>query len=209
MSTCSLYVALRRRFTQIVWCKLCGTILWLVVNALITSSSEYVAFSRSYDSLHLLTNFDYWFKEIQFEQRFRVGRNAALFGNRHCVDIFGIPIRVFEEFFGQVPSWWTDYDGSCLFLAPITMFLTYKFTLVNLKELRSLLFCIAVAQHCLYALLLFFTSALISAPFNHTRVLEGSTTLAEWGILLPMPRGVHALVSDFGLFSISQGLQFN
>lgn len=68
-------------------------ILQMVDNALITHSLKYVAFSRSYDTLHPLTNFEYWFSKITFEQRFWVWRNEALFVNWHCVNIFSIRTR--------------------------------------------------------------------------------------------------------------------
>lgn len=42
--------------------------LGLADNALTTHSLKYVVTSRLYDTLHFLTNFEYWSKEIQFEQ---------------------------------------------------------------------------------------------------------------------------------------------
>lgn len=70
--------------------------------ALITHSLAYVAFLRPYDTLYLLSNFEYWLKEVQCEQRFRVRRNAAFFVNWHCVNIFGISARNRKKLFVQV-----------------------------------------------------------------------------------------------------------
>lgn len=46
-----------------------------------TNMLVYVPFLHPLDSLHLLRKSEYCWKEIQFEQRFHVGRHAALFLN--------------------------------------------------------------------------------------------------------------------------------
>lgn len=38
--------------------------------ASVSHTLHYVAFSRPYETLHLLTNYDYWLKEIKFWYRF-------------------------------------------------------------------------------------------------------------------------------------------
>lgn len=45
----------------------------------IAHSSEYFVSSHPSDSLHVLTNFEYCWKEIPFEQQLRVKCHAALF----------------------------------------------------------------------------------------------------------------------------------
>lgn len=77
----------------------------LANNALNTFSLEYVAFLCPYDTVHFLTNFEYWSKAIQFEQRFRARRKAALLVSWHFVDIFGTSTRNREESIVRVPSW--------------------------------------------------------------------------------------------------------
>lgn len=44
-----------------------------------THSLEYVAVPRYYDWLPVLTNFQDWWKKIQFEKRLRATRHGALF----------------------------------------------------------------------------------------------------------------------------------
>lgn len=78
-----------------------------------------------------------------------------------------------------------------------------------LKEGRCLLLRIAVGEHCVYVLLTFFSSTLIGGPVHRTWNFECATALAKSSIFLPLPRGIHALVADFGLLSVLQGLQFD
>lgn len=58
---------------------------------------------------------------------------------------------------------------------------------------RSLLFCIAVAEHCIFALPSFFTRALVAVPVEFIHVSEGINALAESGVLLLLPAGAYAL----------------
>lgn len=71
----------------------------------VTHSLEYVMSPRRFDSLHLLTNFEYWWNEIQFEEPFHVRSHAALLANKHCVDIFGIPTGDRERLHVRLSSW--------------------------------------------------------------------------------------------------------
>lgn len=77
----------------------------LADNARTTHCLAYIAFSRGYTTLHLLNNFEYSCKEMQFEQRFCVHHNAALFANWNWVDIFVASTHDDRESFVQVPSW--------------------------------------------------------------------------------------------------------
>lgn len=64
--------------------RLAGTVqnnLGLEDIALIAFSLALVTFRRPYYTPHFLANLEYWFKQVQFEQRFRVRRNTALFEN--------------------------------------------------------------------------------------------------------------------------------
>lgn len=67
-------------------------------------------FPRNFDLLQLLTNFEHWRKEIQFEQKFRARYRAVLFVNWHTVDMFCIQTRDREKFFNLVPVRWSDYE---------------------------------------------------------------------------------------------------
>lgn len=131
-----------------------------------THSLEYVVFPPPYDLLHLLTNFEYWRREILFEQQFHARRHAALFVNWHCVDIFGIPTRDREKFFVCEPSRWSDYNRSRLLVAPTPTVSSYRSTWALRTERRRLLFCIAVAKLSVFALLQFIRSAVLGAQLT-------------------------------------------
>lgn len=70
---------------------------------------------------------------------------------------------------------------------------------------RSVLFNIAVAGHCIFALLSSFRSALVVGLDEYFHAVEGATTFAESFIVLTFPAGVHAFVKDVGLVSVLQG----
>lgn len=84
----------------------------------ITRSLEYVTLLRPYDLQHQLTNFEYWWKEVHYEQRFRVRRHAELFVNWHCVNIFGITTSGREKFFVCVPLWCLNMKRNAYWLRP-------------------------------------------------------------------------------------------
>lgn len=65
-----------RRIASIV-----GSKLKLADNAPATHSLEYVDFTCPHVAFHFLANSDIWFKEIIFEQKFRVRTGSRLFVN--------------------------------------------------------------------------------------------------------------------------------
>lgn len=121
-----------------------------------TYSLEYVAFLPPFDSLYRLTNFEYGWKETEFEQKFRFRRHAALFISWHFFGIFGIPTGDREKFFVREPSWCSDYEKSSLLVATTPMGFAHHSTLVLCVQFRSLFFCIAVAEHYVFALFRFY-----------------------------------------------------
>lgn len=74
------------------------------------------------------------------------------------------------------------------------------------SERRSLLFSIAVANHCVFTLVLLFSSAMVGEFVDYIHVFESATTLSESGVLLPLLLGVHISAADAGYFSILEGL---
>lgn len=62
------------------------------------------------------------------------------------------------------------------------LFFSYISPFVHRSERLSLLFLIVVAEHCVFALLSFFTFAPISGPVENSNLFEGATVLAESGI---------------------------
>lgn len=71
----------------------------LADTAPITHSVEFVAIPRRYQSLNLLTNFEKWWKRIQFEQPFHVWFDEALFVNYQFIASSGVLNRELEELF--------------------------------------------------------------------------------------------------------------
>lgn len=121
--------------------------LEIAAAAAVTHSFEYVAFPPPVDSLNLLSNFEYWLKEFQFEQRSRVPHHALLIVKWICVDMFGISTHDREKFFVCLPSWRFDYDGSSLLGASTPTVLAYHSSFALRPERRSFFLSIATAEH--------------------------------------------------------------
>lgn len=85
----------------------------------------------------------------------------------------------------------------------------YHPTLALCAESRRFLFCIAVAEQFVFALLSFFTFALAVRPVAYIYLFEGDKALAESGVLLLFSSGMHAFSENVGLFFVLQGSQFN
>lgn len=81
-----------------------GGSLTVTDDAPVTYDLDYVAFTRHYNTLHFVTSFDHWLKEIVCDQRFCVRSESRLLVNCHCAYSFGIPTRQREKLFVQVPS---------------------------------------------------------------------------------------------------------
>lgn len=95
------------------------------------------------------------------------------------MDIFGISASDHDRLFVCVPLWWIDYEGRRLLVAPTPMVSPYHCTLALCQDLRSLLFHIAVAEPCAFALLSVFMSALAGESVDFVHVFESAATLAE------------------------------
>lgn len=141
-------------------------------NAAITHSLEYGAFSRHYDTLYILTNFEYWLKKLVWRAVSRIWYNVGLFVNWHCVDNFGIPNRYREDQFFKVPSLLIDYEGSYSLSVPRLILLAYRSTLALLKKRCSLLFRIVFVVHCVHALVSLFSCVLIGGLVDHSGLLS-------------------------------------
>lgn len=84
------------------------------------------------------------------------------------------------------------------------MALAYYFTLALCAERRNLPFRVAVVEHYVFALPLFFMSALVQNRDEHIHVFEGATTLADSVVLLPLPVGLHVLVAGVVFFGLTK-----
>lgn len=96
-----------------------------------------------------------------------------------------------------------------MLIARTPVVITYHSSLALLTELRGLLFRISVAERCVYAFISFFSSALPGGPENVGHDFEGGTALLEKRVLLPLPCGIQAFVSDAGFFSFLRDSPFN
>lgn len=85
----------------------------------------------------------------------------------------------------------------------------YHSTLAIRAERRGLLFRIAVTEYFVFALLFTFTSALVSGLVESFRLFDDVTAIAESGVSLRLPVGVHAFVASVGLVYILKGFQFD
>lgn len=91
----------------------------------------------------------------------------------------------------------------------MTIVFSYHSTSALWAELRSILFRIAVTEHCSFSLLSLFTSALVGGQAEYFHVFVGVTALAESDVLLSSPAGVHSCVADVRLFSVLRCSEFD
>lgn len=91
----------------------------------------------------------------------------------------------------HMPSWWPDYEESCLLFEPSPIVFAYFSNLALCKSNSGLLFSIDVAEHCFYDLLLFFINALIGGSVDYGPIFEGDNTPTELGVLLLLRRSMH------------------
>lgn len=66
------------------------------------SVTQYVAFTGSYDTFHVLARFDYFLKQNVFEQIYCLWTGLKLIVKWHSVAIIGILTREREELFVEV-----------------------------------------------------------------------------------------------------------
>lgn len=128
----------------------------LAETAWMTASLKYVQFLRPKVSLHLSTNVEYRWKELQSEQRSCLGATPHYSSNT-IFHLFGIRSRDSEKFFVHVPSWCSNYERSSLLVAPVPMVLIRHTTLHHRTERHSVFFRIDVGLHCVHALLFFWS----------------------------------------------------
>lgn len=107
-----------------------------------------------------------------------------------------------EKLFVEAPSWLSSYRVSRLLFASAPIVFGSYSSLAVLTELRSLLFCIAVAEHSVYASMLLFLSLFLDGPSDATYDFDGVTSPVESGVLLLLMSGVHSFVSDVRLLSV-------
>lgn len=136
---------------------------------------------------------------IQLQQRFRVQPHAALLVNWNCVDIFGILTHTCRKYIACQRSLWAGYEIVRSLVASTSMISTYNYTLALHAEVRSLLFRIAVAKNCSFALLSFSTSILVGGPDGFINVFHGDVAFKDCGILL-------LLSSDLRVFVVNTKL---
>lgn len=105
--------------------------------------------------------------------------------------------------------WLSDYEWSCSSVVRAVLISAYQFILALLAKPRDILFCISVAEYCVFTLLSFSTVSLVSGSGDYVHVFEKATTLLQTGLLLPLPPGRLPFLADLGLFFVLRGSQFN
>lgn len=90
-------------------------------NAPDTHGLKQDVYPRPIYSQHISIKYDYWRRDILFEQRFSVRQHAAIFVRWHCVDSFGITSCVCESVFVSVASLKSLYEESRLLVGPTLM----------------------------------------------------------------------------------------
>lgn len=176
-------------------------IIFLV--APVSHSFHYVAFSRSLDTLPLLTKFYFSLKQITFENKFLVRPSFGLFVNWHCIDIFLIRTRACDEQFVTIPSLRSKYERSSLMSVSRRIVFVYQSRPAIRKIWHTKLYIIVVAKHCIYEHTTFITSALIGYPVVSMTVFNVGTTLPRLNVQLFPTMVFDPFVSGFGSFALS------
>lgn len=86
------------------------------------------------------------------------------FVNWHLVHIIDISTRAREKFFVPMLSWWSEYDGSHLLVVPSPMLFDYRSTLELRAASCGLFFRVAILEHYVFSMLIFFTSVWVGGP---------------------------------------------
>lgn len=148
----------------------------------LTHSIKYVAFTCPYGIPYFLTNAKYWLKQIIFEQMSCDWKEPSLLANYHRVDIFEIQTRQQEDLSVQVLSGAKVTRNVACFCEPTRIVFAHHSSSAFLTERRSLLFRIVFAEHCVYALITFFSSSLVGEPSDASPDFEVVTTSVESGV---------------------------
>lgn len=82
----------------------------------------------------------------------------------------------------------------------------YSHTTWRWGLVRVCLICCFVSRlvNIAYVLPCSFTSGLIGCPLSSKPIFEDGTAYTEFGILIPSPSGIHALIYDVGLLFVRQ-----
>lgn len=134
------------------------------------------------------------------KQRTSFPDRASQIASWKYVDTFGMVTRNRELFFVCVQSGWSDYEGNRLWVASTPIVFDYHFISVLRAECHSQLFCIAVEERCVSALLSISFSVQIRDRADYLHVLKPARALPKSVILVPLLSGVHFLVADIRLY---------
>lgn len=102
-----------------------------------------VCFGRDY----LLRKVDYWLKETVFERCLRFKSTDPLFPNKHCDDVFDVPLAWHCQLFVKLPEWLEGYRFYCLLYALYPVVFAYYSNFPLSGDHNNLLFRLAVAKH--------------------------------------------------------------
>lgn len=125
------------------------------------------------------------------------------------MDINGILSCDSEKFFVRVPTWWSNYECSCLLVAPTSMLFVYNSILALYVKRQSLLFYSAVVAQCNFSLLSVLAYALVGGSVEYIHVFQGASDFAQSVILPPFLVTIYAFVADFRSFSVSRSAQLD
>lgn len=77
----------------------------------------------------------------------------------------------------------------------------------TINKQRSLLSRIRITEQCVRDLMLFFWFTWLTVPVEGTHFFEDVMPFSESGVLVPLPKDVHAFVTDVGFFPVLRGSQ--
>lgn len=83
-----------------------------------------------------------------------------------------------------------------MLFAPTKIVFAYYSSLALLTNRHSMLFYTPDVERCVYTLISFFLSDLHGGPVDAAHDFEGASALVKLGVLLCLPSGVQAFISD-------------
>lgn len=122
------------------------------------ASSDFVAFDKSVDRLHVYRHVNYWVKQTIFERRLSNRGDNCCFISWSCLDASAVPPLILSGLFEPVSDWWRAYEYSRLLFVSTPIVLRFYLNLVISRRAPVLIFGIASSEFCVFALVLSFFS---------------------------------------------------
>lgn len=92
-------------------------------------------------------------QEIVSKRQLRACGDRCCFIDLHCVNFYAVLLLTHLELYISVPDWRRTYQSLRLLFVPTPVVLAYYLNLNKSHRASELIFCIAVSEFCVYAIL--------------------------------------------------------